>query len=150
MNETPDRLTIGALAAQSRLSRETIRYYERVGLIRPSARSEGGYRLYAPGAVDRLRFIRTLRELGFTLNEIDRLLGIVDRDAGRCADIGDFIRDKRAAVERQIERLTRLKELLLDLEARCPHVEALFACPIIDRLADERWMADAEGGERRD
>ncbi|QZA32996.1 MerR family transcriptional regulator [Hydrogenibacillus sp. N12] len=137
-------LSIGALAAQTGVSRDAIRLYEAEGLLRPLGRTPAGYRQFAPEAVDRVRLIRTLQALGFTLKEIGRFMAIVDRDAARCDRIGDFIRAKREEVARKIAALRQLEALLADLDRRCPHLDDLFACPVVDHL---RWTAVALAGE---
>ncbi len=81
---------MGDLAEKCRVNKETIRYYERLGLIPEPDRNEKGYRMYSHQTVDRLNFIKRMQELGFTLNEVDKLLGVVDRDEARCSDIFDF------------------------------------------------------------
>src|SRR5262245_66374398 len=79
-----DTFPIGVLSARSGVNIETIRYYERVGLLGKPARSAGGFRLYGPGDADRLGFIRRTRDLGFSLDDIRRLLDPPDRKTRPC------------------------------------------------------------------
>lgn len=83
---------IGKLAEKCHVNKETIRYYERKGLIPETERTEGGYRLYTEETIRRIQFIKRLQGLGFTLAEIHKLLGIVDRDHDRCKDMSHFFR----------------------------------------------------------
>ena len=80
-------LTIGKLAALSEVSADTLRFYERQGLIVPASKSAAGYRLYGEDAVVRLRFIKQARECGFTLAEIEQLLVLRSQDVACCGDV---------------------------------------------------------------
>src|SRR5690625_930488 len=80
-------LQIGELAERCSVNKETIRYYERIGLIPKPIRSESGYRLYTEQIINRLKFIKRIQELDFTLSEIGKLLGVVDRDEVKCRDM---------------------------------------------------------------
>src|SRR5699024_20325 len=112
----------------------TIRYYERLGLIPEPNRTEKGYRMYSPQTVDRLNFIKRMQELGFTLNEIDKLLGVVDRDEAKCRDIYDFTVLKIEDIQRKNEDLKSIKQMLLDIKERCPENKDIYECQIIEAL----------------
>ena len=107
---------------------------ERLGLIPEPNRTEKGYRMYSPQTVDRLNFIKRMQELGFTLNEIDKLLGVVDRDEAKCRDMYDFTVLKIEDIQRKIEDLKRIEQMLLDLKERCPENKDIYECPIIEAL----------------
>jgi MerR family mercuric resistance operon transcriptional regulator len=125
---------IGELAEKCGVNKETIRYYERLGLIPEPNRTENGYRMYSQQTVDRLNFIKRMQELGFTLNEIDKLLGIVDCDEAKCRDMYDFTVLKIEDIQRKIEDLKRIERMLMDLKERCPENKDIYECPIIETL----------------
>lgn len=139
MTTTP--LTIGRLARRAGVNVETVRYYQRVGLIREPERPVVGYRVYPSETVDRLRFIRRAQTLGFSLREIAELLELGD---GRCADVRSRAEQKLATIEQQISDLNALRDTLSRLVATCgpgsqPH------CPIIESLATAPENSEAEG-----
>jgi len=125
---------IGELAEKCGVNKETIRYYERLGLIPEPNRTEKRYRMYSQQTVDRLNFIKRMQELGFTLNEIDKLLGVVDRDESKCRDMYDFTVLKLEDIQRKIEGLKRIEQMLMDLKERCPENKDIYECPIIETL----------------
>jgi MerR family mercuric resistance operon transcriptional regulator len=88
-----DSFSIGILSARSTVNIETIRYYERIGLLRKPARTAGGYRLYRPIDIDRLRFIRRARDLGFALDDIRRLLDLADQKSRSCRRVAEMHAD---------------------------------------------------------
>lgn len=128
------QFSIGELAEKCGVNKETIRYYERLGLIPKPDRTEKGYRLYSQQTVDRLNFIKRMQGLGFTLNEIDKLLGVVDRDEAKCRDIYDFTVLKIGDIQRKIEDLKKVEQMLIDLNERCPENKDIYECPIIETL----------------
>lgn len=128
---------ISELAEQCRVNKETIRYYERKGLLREPVRNSAGYRLYSEETIKRVGFIRRLQELGFSLNEIYKLLGVVDQDAVRCEDMFGFVSRKEVEVQKQIADLKRVEQMLSELKDRCPDEKDLQRCPIIDVLMEE-------------
>ena len=75
-----------------------------------------------------------MQELGFTLNEIDKLLGVVDRDEAKCRDMYDFTILKIEDIQRKIEDLKRIERMLMDLKERCPETKDIYECPIIETL----------------
>jgi MerR family mercuric resistance operon transcriptional regulator len=137
-------LTIGQVAKSAQVNIETVRYYERRGLIPepPRRKSEFGYALY-PGyrqypleIVRRIRFIRQAKGLGFTLKEIKQLLAIADGKRSGCRDVLNFTKKKLVDVESKIEQLKRVQKMLKDLTGRCTGRGQLSACPIIESLTD--------------
>ena len=127
---------IGELAEKCNVNKETIRYYERLGLIPKPSRTESGYRIYTEKTVNRLNFIKRIQELGFTLNEIDKLLGVVDRDEAKCRDMYDFTVYKIEDIQRKIQDLKRIEQILIDLKERCPENKDIYECPIIETLLE--------------
>ena len=101
---TGGRMQIGEVAERIGLSLRTIRYYEEVGLAVPSARSDGGFRLYVEDDVERLRVIMQMKPLGFSLEEMRELLGLLDADADADADPGRLA-DFRAQAAERVETL---------------------------------------------
>ncbi|CDN41319.1 MULTISPECIES: Hg(II)-responsive transcriptional regulator [Paenibacillus] len=126
----------GDISKLCNVNKETLRYYERKGLIAEPVRSDAGYRLYPEDAVKRIMFIKRIQELGFTLSEIDKLLGVVDKDDVRCADMHDFVVQKLEDVRLKIRDLERIECMLKDLKDRCPDEKAIHECPIIEALID--------------
>lgn len=113
-------LRIGQLAARTHVNKETIRYYERLGFISTPSRTGKGYRLFTTQTVNRVNFIKKVQSLGFTLNEIDKLSGIVDRNEVKCKDIYDFTVNKISEIQRKIEELNKIEKMLVDLKESCP------------------------------
>ena len=129
-----DYLTIGKVARATGINIETIRYYEREGLLPAPRRSAGGHRLYAPDRVQRLNFIRRSRELGFSMAEIRELLGIVDGDQVSCEHVKQIADRHAEAVRLKIADLRRIEQTLRELSARCSG-DDVPDCPIVDALS---------------
>ncbi|MCA4756034.1 Hg(II)-responsive transcriptional regulator [Mycolicibacterium fortuitum] len=127
----------GDISKLCNVNKETLRYYERIGLIAEPVRSDAGYRLYPEETIKRVMFIKRIQELGFTLSEIDKLLGVVDKDDVRCADMHDFVVQKLEDVRLKIRDLVRIECMLKDLKDRCPDEKAIHECPIIEALIDK-------------
>ncbi|HYW91832.1 MAG TPA: MerR family DNA-binding protein [Gammaproteobacteria bacterium] len=123
--------TIGQLAAAAGVNIQTVRYYQRRGLLEQPPRPPRGYRRYAPATLARLRFIRRAQGLGFTLREIGQLLDLAD---GRCADIRPLAQSKRNAIERRITDLERLRETLDNALADCERGDPEARCPLLSVL----------------
>ncbi|HXF94988.1 MAG TPA: MerR family DNA-binding protein [Gemmatimonadales bacterium] len=130
-------LTIGQVAAAAAVNVQTIRYYERRGLMTPLRRTPSGYRQYAGDAVSRLRFIKHAQELGFSLEEIHELLGLRVRHAAACGPVERKTRQKIAVVEQKIRDLQRLKRTLERLAAACAARRPTDDCPILQALEDD-------------
>lgn len=128
-------LTRGRVSKMTGCNIETIRYYERVGLMPPPPRSAGGHRIYDDTLVRRLRFIRRCRELGFTLEEIRTLLDLVDRDDYTCAEVKDISIAHVEEVRRKIRDLRRLEKTMMGMVKQCDG-GAVPDCPVIDALFD--------------
>ena len=129
-----ERFTIGEVAQQAHVRIETLRYYERTGLVSPPPRSESNYRLYPQETVRRVRFIKRAQELGFSLKEITELLGLQATPETSCADIRTRALDKITAVDDKIRALHAMKHALTQLVAACPGQGELLACPILASL----------------
>ena len=128
-------MTIGALAKKASVSVDTIRYYERGGLLPRPARRGSGYREYRDADVKRLRFVRRAGALGFTLAEIAELLSLsADRDV---AGVKRRAEQRLTQVEHKIAELTRVRQGLETLVAACPGHGDVEHCPIIAALSGE-------------
>ncbi len=112
-------MTIGAVARAAGVGVETIRFYERSGLLAPPPRTAAGYRQYGPEAVQRIIFLRRIQRFGFTLAEASEFLPLQEGGAA-CADGQRLARSKIAALEEQIAQLTATRDALVALVARCP------------------------------
>lgn len=129
-----DHMTIGKLATAAGVNVETIRYYERTGLIAPPPRTDGNYRSYGGQDVRRLRFIRRTRELGFTLEQVRALLGLsvqADRD---CDTVAAIAIAHLVDVDRKIADLTALRRELADAVAHCAG-GAVSECRILEAFS---------------
>lgn len=129
-------IRIGELAHQSQVSRDTLRFYEKHGLITPSARTDAGYRLYAESDIKRIGFIVSAKKVGFTLNEIQQLLQLeVTKDIKSCQDVKEFVDHKIQLVNQQLIETRRIKKFLETLsEACCGGDEPATQCTILDTL----------------
>lgn len=127
-------LTIGEVARQAGVGVETVRYYEREGLLEEPERRASGYRQYDPEAVAVLRFIRRAKELGFTLKEIKGLLVLrLDASATR-AEVRQQAKAKVADIEARIADLGRMRDVLLHLINKCHGDGTAKGCPILETL----------------
>ena len=127
-------LKIGALGRATDTNVETIRYYERNGLLSKPPRTDGNYRAYGAPDLNRLSFIRRARDLGFSLDQVRALLELSDDKARDCATVDDLARDHLAEVERKIADLEALKAALSDLIASCCG-GTVADCRILEALA---------------
>jgi len=128
-------LTIGRVARRAGVGVETVRYYERRGLIEQPPRPGGtGVRAYSDEVVRQIRFIRHAQDLGFTLNEIEELLTLrADPDAD-CAAVRERATVRLENVEHKIEQLVRIRSALERLIAACPGRGALTSCSILEEI----------------
>ncbi|MBQ4853360.1 heavy metal-responsive transcriptional regulator [Rhodanobacter sp. B2A1Ga4] len=140
--KTPNApLTIGAVAKRVGVAIDTIRYYEREGLLPEPQRRASGYRSYGESAVVQLRFIRRAKDLGFTLEEIRELLALsADRQRGVKA-VKQRAEKRLAAIEQRIAELQRVRDGLAELVASCPGHGAPEHCPILRALGNEEVKA---------
>ncbi len=127
-------LTIGQVARMGEVNVETIRYYERQGLIPPPPRRESGYRQYPEDTVSRVRFIRKSQGLGFTLKEIGELLALRIGPDTVCSDIRKATEVKIKEIEEKMETLRRMKDVLSGLATECKGRGPVSECPILEAL----------------
>lgn len=133
------QLTIGQLAQQAGVGVETVRFYERKGLIEEPPRRPSGYRQYPPEAAIRLRFIRRAKELGFSLQEVQDLLSLRVEPEGSCVDVLQRVETKMADIDRRIGDLGRMRRALEALAELCRNESTSGECPILDALENEEW-----------
>lgn len=127
--------TIGQVSRRSGVNIETIRYYERVGIMPEPGRTRGGNRQYDHEQLKRLAFVRRSRELGFSLAEIRALLNMVDHEDFTCAQVHEMTIAHLSTVRDKISGLRRLEKALKSMADECSKGD-LPVCPIIDTLFD--------------
>ena len=137
MNAQTTALTIGTVAKRVGVAIDTIRYYEREGLLPEPERRASGYRMYGDSTIAQLRFIRRAKDMGFTLEEIRELLALsTDRRHGVNA-VKKRAEQRVAAIDTRIGELQRVRDGLTQLVASCPGHGAPEQCPILRALSDE-------------
>ena len=129
-------ITIGKLARSAGVNVETVRFYERKGLLAQPERPQAGFRSYSNAALRRLRFIRSARELGFTLNEISELLALRQNPSATCEDVRVRAREKINEIDRKLELLGNMRISLTNLVQTCEVNGPALACPILDSLEE--------------
>lgn len=127
-------MRIGEVAGKAGVGIETIRYYEREGLLATPNRRPSGYREYDESAIARLQFIRRTKELGFSLDEIKQLLGLWFNAATRCVHVRERAASKIADIEDKIRSLQGMKRSLKTLIAQCETKDSLDECPLLEGL----------------
>lgn len=132
------RYRVSELAEKCNVNKETIRYYEKIGLLSEPSRTVSGYRVYSDDTANRINFIKRMQDLGFSLAEINKLLGVVDKDNERCRDMYDFVSRKIDDVQEKIRDLKRIEHMLMRLKECCPDEKALHECPIIETLMNPK------------
>jgi MerR family mercuric resistance operon transcriptional regulator len=131
------QLTSGRLALRGGVNVETLRYYERNGLLEPPPRSAAGYRHYPIDAVRRLRFIKRAQGLGFTLAEIKELLALQARPDATCAEVRSLAKAKIEDVDRRLRDLKALRASLVEVARACAGVGPSAGCSILQTLSDK-------------
>ncbi|MBY0318672.1 MAG: helix-turn-helix domain-containing protein [Reyranella sp.] len=126
--------SIGALSVRCGVNIETIRYYERTGLLPKPERTAGGYRLYRSSDSDRLCFIRRARNLGFSLDEVRRLLDLADQKSRSCRRVHDIATHHLDEVRAKIADLQRMEGVLASMVKACAR-GTMPACPLLETLA---------------
>ncbi len=128
-------MKIGELAQVAQCTVETVRYYEKAGLLPAPARTSGNFRLYGPAHLERLRFIRNCRALDMSHEEIHTLLRLADQPAEGCGTINAVFDQHIAHVDERLRELAQLKQQLGALRERCQTEQAVDACGILQGLA---------------
>jgi MerR family copper efflux transcriptional regulator len=127
-------MNIGEAARESGVTAKMIRYYESVGLLAPKARTDAGYRVYGAPEVHTLRFIRQARHLGFSIDDIHRLLTLWQDRSRASAEVKAIALEHVADLERRIAELSEMRDTLTHLAKHC-HGDARPDCPILEGLA---------------
>ena len=127
-------LTIGKLAKQTEVTIETIRHYQRIGLLAEPEKPDSGYRCYSADTVARIRSIKRAQQAGFTLKEIAALLSL---DGEHCADVRQLAEQKCRQIDRQIEDLTALRQVLATLVNGCQQTASSERCAILDAFSGD-------------
>jgi MerR family transcriptional regulator, copper efflux regulator len=127
-------LTIGEVAEQAKVHVETLRYYERRGLVAQPPRSASNYRLYPKDAVRRVRFIKRAQELGFSLKDIKEILSLRAAPEAGCHEVRAHAEAKIKDIEARIVALTAMKHALSTLVTQCSGEGPLSDCPILESL----------------
>jgi MerR family mercuric resistance operon transcriptional regulator len=127
------KLTIGNLAKQAEVTVETIRYYQRIGLLDEPGKPFSGYRHYPPHAIARIRFIKRAQQASFTLKEIAQLLSL---DDDHCADVRKIAEQKCQQIDAQIKDLMALRNVLDSLVKRCQNDSSAEHCSLIEALSN--------------
>ena len=142
-------MKISAVARNTGVGVETVRFYERQGLIaQPPRPSDGGFRSYPPEVLERIRFIRQAQSLGFSLKEIDELLSLRADPSADCGDVRQRAQSKLEEVEEKIASLTTIRSALRGLIDACPGEGAARFCSILDSL-DSGAMGETQSEKRR-
>jgi MerR family mercuric resistance operon transcriptional regulator len=127
--------TIGNLAKLTGVNLESIRYFERIGLLKPAERTEAGHRLFAPEHVERLLFIRHARDMGFSQDDVRTLLRLSDGELTSCGEVKDIASAHLDSIRQRIEKLQRLELLLASTVTKCSGGKVP-TCPVIQALTD--------------
>ena len=127
-------LTTAKLANEGRVNIETIRYYERHGLLSKPPRTQSGYRIFSEDAVTRLHFIKHAQDLGFSLKEIKELLELRIKPGSSCADVRRRAEAKIVDVDQRIQRLQEIRKALVQMTRFCPGSGPVSTCTILQTL----------------
>lgn len=128
-------LTISRVAALTGTAVDTLRFYERKKLIQAPPRNHSGYRIYTPEIVERIRFIKSARDHGFSLNEIEELIAIDRHGPPELCGIGDRIRERIIRIDNEIERLSETRQRLVTLRGACVESRRCDACHLIKAIS---------------
>lgn len=133
-----ERLRTSDVAKQARVNVETLRYYERRGLLQKPPRTDSNYRVYSEDAVRRVRFIKRAQELGFSLKEVKELLSLRVTPGAGCADVLNRARLKIRDIDEKIRALKGMRNALSNLMAECSGKGPVTDCPILESLDSEK------------
>lgn len=134
--------SIGQVARRAGVGVETVRFYEREGLLEEPARRASGYRQYAEDVVTRIRFIKRAQQLGFSLKEIQGLLTLRMDGQTECSHVKEHAAAKLAQVEQKIADLQRIRQALLQMTSLCAGKDSGSHCPLLDALERDSEMVE--------
>lgn len=146
MQDNANLLTIGGLAKAADVHIETIRYYQRRGLVLEPRRPPGGIRRYGQADIDRLMFVKSAKQLGFSLDEISDLLRL--EDGTHCQEASALAEHKLRDVREKIDRLEKIEKVLGEMVGRCHAQQGNINCPLIESLHEGIGGRDAKGQHR--
>lgn len=135
-------MRISQLASESGVGIETLRYYERRGLLPLPPRTQAGYRCFSPDSVARVRFIRRAQEIGFTLEEVADLLALWERSATACDEVANRASATLHRIDAKIQNLQRMRSALGVLMVACNTRETLAGCPLLLALGHPEDRVD--------
>lgn len=138
-------MRIGEVAAQAGVNVETLRYYEKRGLLATPHRRASGYREYTPETVVIIRFVKRAQELGFTLDEVDDLLRLRHDQRATCAEVRASATHKMSDIDTRLRQLRAMKHALQLLVDSCVAEGAARTCPILEALNEERTEKKPDG-----
>ena len=141
-------MKIGELASATDTAIETIRFYEREGLLQAAARSEGNFRLYEAAHQERLQFIRHCRSLDMSLDEVRVLLRFRDKPEEACSDVNALLEEHIGHVSKRIKELRLLERQLKDLRQRCGSDRSAKECGVLTGLSQAARDTPAAAGKR--
>lgn len=141
--------TIGQLARAVGVPTTTLRYYERVKILRPDGRTGGNYRVYGAAALERLRFIRAAQANGFTLDDISVLMSFRDGATARCKEVQALIQDRLADLRRRMEQMREVEAVLFSSLKMCRQFERTGRCQVIDKLNQAAASSTPKKARRR-
>lgn len=127
-------MRIGELAKRVGVNSQTIRFYEREGLLSPPSRDGNGYRSYSDSSIGEVVFIRECQGAGFTLKEIKWLKGLDPKGPGTCGEVSELLRQKTVSIDEKIDSLRRLQDQLIALEKQCRTFASGDSCPVLEDL----------------
>ena len=128
------KLTIGKFAKECGVNEHTIRYYERVGIVKPEGRTKTGYRFYNPENIRQVKFIKNAQGLGFSLDEIQQLLDLRTSDTATASDVLQVTKSKISEFHEKMSELKKIQNILKELAEKCPEDVHVMECPILDYL----------------
>lgn len=146
MSDKTNSLTIGGLARAAKVHIETIRYYQRRGLLPEPKRPPGGIRRYGDADIDRLTFVKTAQQLGFSLDEVSDLLRL--EDGTHCQEASALAEHKLKNVRKKIDRLEQIEKVLGEMIDRCHAHPGTISCPLIASLHAGIWEHETHGEEQ--
>jgi len=132
-----EQLTISQLAKAADIPTTTVRYYERIGLVKPESRSYGNYRLYSNRSLEKLMFVRAAQAIGFTLGDIRTLLGDGQR-APCCGDVKSLIEDRLSDIAGRLKDLKHVQRILKAARTQCEKSSTRSRCHVIESLRQRR------------
>ena len=142
MQKNENTMSIGVLSKQSGIGIETIRYYEKIGILKPVSRKVSGYRIFNSDSLKTLLFLRHAQELGFSLTEIGSLLKLKADKVSRCSEVQMKAEKHLKNVEEKIEHLSRIRFILANLIKQCGERKVENSCPILECFQDCKYSTE--------